>query len=240
MGKKVIFVISIGLNVLIGVAAILLFFKLGGYVYFENRIAKAVSGEVSVNPIIEIRNENLKLVGNDKKELVFLGDSHTNYFEWGEYFSEKSVANRGIGSDTTKGVLERLDQVTELNPKKVFIMVGINDIQQGVSIKDIEQNFADIIKKLRESNPDIEIYIQSVLPVAGELYERNFYRHSDTINESVLNLNEKLANLSDVTFINVAKKFGNELSEEYTVDGIHLNQKGYEVWLRCIDELVKD
>lgn len=238
MGRKFIFGLSVSLNVLVIIATVLLFFRLGGFVYFENRLANAFSNEPSINPIVKIRSENLNLVGEESKEVVFVGDSHTNYFEWGEYFSDKSVANRGIGSITTEGLLQRINLVTDLNPEKVFIMIGINDIQREVPIDEIVENLEEIIAIIKESEDDVEIYLQSVLPVAGELYERHNYRHSQPVNDAVINLNSLLESIDGVTFIDVASHFNGELSEEYTVDGIHLNQEGYKVWLDVIEEYV--
>lgn len=235
--KKTGVYLSVALNLLGIFMAIFVFLKLGGFVYFENRLANAISDKPSVNPIVEIRNENLKLVGNEQKDIVFVGDSHTNYFEWGEYFSEYSVANRGIGSDTSEGVLNRINQITELRPDKVFIMVGINDIQQGVPLEKTEQNFKAIITELSKSN--IDIFIQSVFPVADELYERNSYRDSEPVNESVQEMNDMLADLKGVTYIDIYSEIGHTLPEKYTVDGIHLNENGYDRWLEIVEVYVR-
>jgi len=233
---RVICLISIILNFLVVLAAVSFLHNRGGIIYVENRISSILSSEPAIIPIVKIRNENLKLVGVKEKDVVFVGDSHTNYFEWGEYFSVISVANRGIGSDTTKGILGRIDGIVALNPKKIFIMAGINDIQKGIPIEDIEQNYVKIIEYINKSNPNVEIYVQSVLPVAGKLYERNFYKSSKPLNEAVIQLNKKLSELEGVTYINIADNFGKELPDKYSVDGVHLNKDGYKVWVDTITD----
>lgn len=41
------------------------------------------------------------------------------------------VYNRGIGGDVTDGLLERMDEsIFDLEPKKVFINIGTNDISR--------------------------------------------------------------------------------------------------------------
>ena len=62
--------------------------------------------------------------------MVFLGDSITQKIEWADFFPGLTVANRGIGYDTTGGALARLDSVIALKPSIVSCMLGINDIAQ--------------------------------------------------------------------------------------------------------------
>jgi len=65
---------------------------------------------------------------NSKKDIIFLGNSITAGAEWSELLQNQHARNRGISGDITFGVLERLDEVTEGKPAKVFILIGINDI----------------------------------------------------------------------------------------------------------------
>lgn len=206
-------------NLTISMVGLAAFFKQGGRVSFEKGLSK--------DP-----------VDKQSKEVVFAGDSHISNFDWEDYFKGLSVANRGIGGDTSGGLLQRIEQVTELNPEKVFLLVGINDIAQGVSLESIEYSYIQIIDVIKKNKPNTHIYAQSVFPVAGELYESYFSKQSGPINESVARLNKRISQLAGATFIDVADKFGTELATEYSVDGLHLNKEGYEVWLNKIEEYV--
>ena len=68
---------------------------------------------------------------------LFLGDSLTEYGNWRELFPGLDIKNRGIAGDTTDGVLHRLDGITALSPDKIFLMIGINDLLMGRSVKRI-------------------------------------------------------------------------------------------------------
>ncbi|MFL2105162.1 GDSL-type esterase/lipase family protein [Desemzia sp. FAM 23991] len=239
MLKKNMFRVSIFFNLVIIVLGVVVFFKQGGWVYFANGPSKVSADQPDVDPIVEIKQDNFELGDKQSKEVVFAGDSQTDYFEWSEYFSEVSVANRGISGDTSEGLLKRINQVTKLNPKKVFLLIGINDIQQDIPVETIVKNYINIIKSIKEAKTETQVYVQSVFPVAGDLYENNQYKRSESINEAVAELNKRLAQLEGVTFINIADQFGNELAEEYTVDGLHLSKEGYEVWLSEIEEYVR-
>lgn len=219
---------------------VVFFFKQGGWVYLANGPSKVSADKPALDPVVEIKRESFELVDEHSAEVVFAGDSHIDYFEWEEYFADVSVANRGIGGDTTEGLLNRIEQVTELNPEKVFLMIGVNDLQQDVPVETIVQNYIKIVEAIKKDSSETQIYVQSVLPVAGDLYENNQYQRSEPINEAVSQLNKELAQLDGVTFLNVADRFGNELAEEYSVDGLHLSEEGYAVWLEEIEGEVKE
>ena len=82
----------------------------------------------------------------DKNEakIMMLGDSITDEGEWSEFWGEV-VQNRGISGDTTSGVLDRLYTLNP-NTKRVFIMIGVNDIMRGFSEDLVFENYKKNIK----------------------------------------------------------------------------------------------
>ena len=59
---------------------------------------------------------------------------------WNEFFGKvniKNIKNIGISGDVVKGVIERLDNVESSNPKKIFLMIGINDLGKEISVYQI-------------------------------------------------------------------------------------------------------
>ena len=170
-------------------------------------------------------------------DVVFVGDSLTERVKWNELFPHLQTKNRGISSDTTEGVLARLDSVVQTEPKKIFIMIGINDIAQGKSMQDAIYNYENIISSLKETLPKSEIYIQSVLPVSGSY--KNF-------NKSVVQYNDLLKVIVEeqsVTYIDLWSEFLDEqgmLKEEYSYDGIHLSADGYRKWREIISTYIEE
>ena len=70
-----------------------------------------------------------------KGEIVFTGSSLCELFPINEMLQNVEprirVYNRGIGGDVTDGLLERMDEsIFDLEPKKVFINIGTNDISR--------------------------------------------------------------------------------------------------------------
>jgi len=162
-----------------------------------------------------------KIHETEKADIVVLGDSLTYRMKWNE-LSDMPIINRGIDGDTTKGVLYRMDLIYKLHPKKVFIMVGINDIITGHSIEEVFSNYKKILQSLKEKN--IIPYVQSTL-----------FTTEDDFNIQVEKLNISLkeyCNSNKIIFIDINEKLApnNTLIEDYTYDGVHLNDNAYKVW----------
>ena len=115
-------------------------------------------------------------------DIVMLGDSLSEAGNWSELLTGMKVINRGIGSDTSAGVLARLPEIIARRPKLVFIMIGENDLEQRTSPEDTARNIRAIVRMLSEHH--INSVIQSVLHVAQG--------HKPDINSKVKRLNELL------------------------------------------------
>lgn len=171
--------------------------------------------------------------------VMFLGDSITEGGNWAELVGDSTVINRGIGGDVTYGVLKRLDDVTRRRPSKLFIMVGVNDIGKDIPDAVIADNCKKIIEEVQAKSPDTEVYLQSVLPVNPEY--PSFPQHYDKENH-VIHLNRLLREVAastEVHFVNLFPLFLNaqgRLDPALTVDGLHLNERGYGVWVRYLKE----
>lgn len=167
-------------------------------------------------------------------DVLFAGDSITYRCQWNEIFPELSIKNRGIPSDTTEGLMARVDSIVKTQPRKVFIMIGINDLALNVPEKEILDNYCKIISGLLVV-PDIEIYVQSILPVS----ENEGISKAD-----IVNINEYIKNIcleQGVNYIDLYAAFANDdgwLEEKYSIDGVHINAKGYECWKNNIEEYV--
>ena len=166
--------------------------------------------------------------------IVFLGNSITQGGPWDQLLGDSTVINRGIGGDITFGVLDRLEDVTRRKPSKVFIMIGINDIGKDIPDAVIADNYRKIIEAIRAGSPETEVYVQSLLPV-NPAYP-GFPQHYDK-EDHVLRVNALLRDVAVATqsrYVNLFPVFMDaqeRLREDYTTDGLHLNARGYEVWV---------
>ena len=86
----------------------------------------------------------------DSDDIVFLGNSITNGCEWHELFNNPNIKNRGISSDVSMGVYDRLDPIIKGKPAKIFLMIGINDIAHHLSTDSIVKNITKSFERLRK------------------------------------------------------------------------------------------
>jgi len=183
------------------------------------------------------QKEHFESLPNTKNEIIFLGNSITNNCEWAELFSNPNIKNRGIGGDDTDGVLGRLTEVTESNPAKIFIMIGVNDLANLKTTDFIVSNYKKIISRITESTPETKIYIQSILPTDETM-------HVNQKNAYIIEINNQLKQIAldnGLTYIDLFSLFKletNQLNPEYSLDGLHLNGKGYLVWKKAIEKYV--
>jgi len=162
--------------------------------------------------------------------VVFLGDSQTANCEWNEFFP--GAINRGIGGDTSAGLLKRIPAVARLKPKAVFLMIGANDFALRIQPAETAANLKSAVSVIRESSPDTVIYVQGLTPTPWN--RRNLF---------VSDVNTLLQSMADgkkVFYIDTYTPFleGDVLNSHYSFDGLHLNGAGFIVWKRLLDPFV--
>lgn len=183
-------------------------------------------------PTYELRVGHFKSYPDHKKDIIFLGNSITLGTEWTELLQNKWVRNRGISGDISFGVLERIEEITAGKPRKVFILIGINDISRNIPDAVILQNYEKIIHIIKTKSPRTRIYFQTILPVNNEYGSRNQFNKDEHI--QAVNTGLKLmAKKENITLIDLHPHFLNatgKLDKKFTYDGLHLNAEGYKKW----------
>jgi lysophospholipase L1-like esterase len=169
-----------------------------------------------------------------KGRILFLGNSITEMGNWGKLTGDSTVVNRGIGGDVTYSILKRLDDVILRQPSKIFLMIGINDIGKDIPDAVIAENIRTIINRIQGGSPSTVIFLENILPVNPDLH--GFPQHYDK-NPHVLSTNrmlEQIARDTRVQLIDMHSFFSDragKLKKEYTLEGLHINPDGYELWV---------
>jgi platelet-activating factor acetylhydrolase IB subunit beta/gamma len=141
--------------------------------------------------------------------------------------------NIGIGGDTTRQTLWRLDHeaLAGSQPKVVVLMIGVNNIFTATGTdQDIAKGVEEILKKIQAQSPASKVLLLGVLPLGNESQSAR-----------AKEINGMLAGLAtgNVQFLDMSPKFlnaeGKVNTELYTPDLVHLVQPGYAIW----DEAMK-
>ena len=179
-------------------------------------------------------NQTLGLPQADEKRVIFMGDSITE--EWSNlyprYFRERSYVNRGIGGQTTPQMLIRFKQdVIDLEPHVVVILAGTNDIAGNTgpsTIKMITDNIFSMSHIARAHG--IKVVLSSILPVYIYEWAKEIIDPPSTIQAVNAKLKEHAGSYGlELDYYSAMVDDRPGLMNEYTPDGVHPNEKGYQV-----------
>jgi len=172
-----------------------------------------------------------------KKDFIFLGNSITAGTDWDKLLNLPQAKNRGISGDITFGILERLQEVIDRKPAKVFILIGINDISRNIPDSVILHNYKTMIQRIIKESKKTHIYFSTLLPVNSSF--EKFKNHYGKDNH-ILWLNDEIRKLEakNVTIVDLYPVFVDDnkrLRAELTKDGLHLISEGYKVWAEYLN-----
>lgn len=173
-----------------------------------------------------------------KKDIVFLGNSLTEGGKWSALLGKKNIRNRGVSGDVAMGVYDRLDQILPGQPKKIFFLIGANDISHDLTVDSIVAAITHVVDRIRSESPKTKLHLQSLLPI-NESFGR--YKRLAGKTDMIPEINKRLeavAKERNLPFISLyplfAKPGTNILREELTGDGLHLNEEGYKIWAKAL------
>ena len=192
-------------------------------------------------PFRNHRYDVFKVLPVTSENIVFIGNSITNMNEWWEAFDNHNVVNRGVSGAITDEALDNIEAIAAGKPKKVFIMMGTNDLgTAGIcTTEHVMQNITLMVERLQKVSPDTELYIQSLLPSGhlGSGGTRTPERLQAT-NEAL----EAFCEAKGITYIDL----WNDLTDVATnsngmsYDKLHLTAKAYKIWCDKVAPYVKD
>ena len=177
-----------------------------------------------------------------KGQTLFTGSSLMEQFPIHELLQDIGrgdvVYNRGIGGFTTKDMLEQMEeQIFALEPQKIFINIGTNDISASdYQVEKLIKNYRRILSQIKERLPQAKVYLMAYYPM-NELVGDNagFGGRTNAGIEQANAAVQTLAEEFSYRFINVNDGLADEtgrLKQEYTIEGIHMYANAYQVILQ--------
>ena len=225
--------VRIGRMVVFVFVCVLLLFLIGVVVY-----------SLFIPPKEKIVTKEKTIVVVDDNYL-FLGDSLTEYYDLDKYYKDLPVVNSGISGNITEDILNDMDhRVYQYNPSKVFLLIGTNDIQKGISSSEIVDHIKEILTDIHDNRPYAELYLESLYPV-----DEDKDASRDRTNEEIIEINKKLKKYckdKDIVYIDLFQELVDEededirIKDEYSEDGLHLTDEGYEVVTNKIMKYLKE
>lgn len=184
-------------------------------------------------------------VGEDYfDDAVFIGDSRTQgLLEYGHleeradflckvsltiYDFDKDAFIKDEASGQNLTVAEALGRKQY---KKVYLMVGINELGTGTT-ETFLSAYRAVVEKIRELQPDATIFVEGIMRVTGAKNDSDPIYNNTNINDK----NSAISTLADgehIFYIDVNEAVCDDagnLNAEYTSDDVHLKARYYDIW----------
>ncbi len=184
---------------------------------------------------VPLHKHNKHWIGIKVMNILFMGDSLIEYFDWQERFPDHDIANHGYAGESVEGLLSRIGSIKEVSPAAdmIFIMTGINNMAMGDA--GFIGPYERIIKELSSMYPAARIFINSLISTIVDFIE----------NESIKRMNVLLKDLAEdrgVEYLDIYSLFvdkeGRAFGEYLLDDGVHLSTHGYAVWSNALKNII--
>ncbi|MNB63307.1 hypothetical protein D3C81_372920 [compost metagenome] len=198
----------------------------------------------------KMRNQYIR-----KGQILFVGSSLMEHFPIDEMQSvlglDRVIYNRGVGGITTNELLTIIEEcIFDLEPSKIFINIGSNDIGGGLDDGKKEmflENYNEILSQIKKRLPRCEVYVMAYYPVNskgdfGLEPESQKSMFASRNNANIMMVNEEVKELAinlGLNFINVNEGLTDEegnLKAEFTVEGVHMWPNAYSVILENMNK----
>lgn len=182
-----------------------------------------------------------------KGQTVMVGSSLMEWFPINELMMSNGIPgvvyNRGLGGYTTTDLLGCMDEcILELEPSRIFINIGTNDIGlPGDDLGMLEKNYREILRRIKERLPQCQVNVMAFYPVADMELPTNLPggRKPRTL-ESVQEANSRIKAMAQelgLNFIDVNDTISDErgyMKAEYAADSIHMWPSAYQQILMAL------
>ena len=180
-------------------------------------------------------------------DALFIGDSRTvglsEYSGWTKptFYADEGMSIYNVF--TRKIVNLNGNDVTILNAlkvkqyKKVYIMLGINELGTGTT-KSFVNKYNEVISQIRELQPDSIIYIEGIMNVGKHKSDTDPIFNNVNIDKRNKGLS-CLANNKNIFYIDVNEDIadqGGNVPDNYTFDSIHLKAAYYKIWTGYLEK----
>ena len=189
-------------------------------------VQETISSKETISEIESLENGDVS-VWSQFSDAVVIGDSRAIGFSYYDLLPEERVLAH-YGAYLYEIEDYYLDSLVQLNPKYVFIAIGINDIGNGVWATDeaFANAFGDVMDTIQAYLPNAVIACNSVLTcVEPALSDAAMWYEIPSFNEKL----EIMCEERGYPYIDNSP-LCEELSYLYEPDGIHVQYDFYEPW----------
>ena len=195
-------------------------------------------------PFRNHRYDSFKVLQPAEGSILFIGNSITDMHCWPEVFKTSEgkylpIVNRGNSGTYSTEQSDNLESYLANKPKKVFMMIGTNDIATSGGLNfSPEQVLAyvkSIVARIHARSPQTKVYLYSILNnKTGNRVEATWLKANQ--------LTKAYADATDkVTYIDLYDKLTNVANGgQWSYDNLHLTAGAYQVWAKEICQYLQE
>lgn len=174
-----------------------------------------------------------------KEIILFTGSSSIRKWDsLSVYFPDYQIINNGFGGSQMSDLFYYADiLIIKHAPDKVFIYEGDNDIADDKNIDEIMAITKKMVKKLKKGIYGVEIIFISAKPSLARWELKNEYIELNSAIKDYCNSKIYLT-YADVWDVMLNGE-GNPKTDLFVKDGLHLNEKGYDLWAKELSKYLK-
>lgn len=174
--------------------------------------------------------------GDFYEDAAFIGDIFVYGIDEYEFIDSSNLYSATFM--TAAKALDLVDDISSLKPGKIFVMLGFDDdnLAEDRSARASADSILELLKQLKDSNPNAKIYAVSEIPVSED-YDANGGDYVTQADLDEINaLVKKGVSSMGIGYIDVAEslKKGGFLSTDYSNDGCHIMKQYYPFVLNGI------
>ncbi|WP_207491649.1 GDSL-type esterase/lipase family protein [Aridibaculum aurantiacum] len=171
--------------------------------------------------------------------ILFIGSSSfTMWRDVKDYFPGHTIINRGFGGSSLPHLITYFDDVVKpYNPKQVVIYCGENDLTvDTVQPHHVLQRFTQLFNMIKQTYPAVPVAFISIKPSPSRA---NLMQRMELSNQLIRLFLAKQANTHYINVYNDMLVNGKPDPKLFIGDNLHMNAKGYAIWQKQIEPLLK-
>jgi lysophospholipase L1-like esterase len=173
-----------------------------------------------------------------KNAVVFAGSSSIRLWDLRKSFPDLETINRGFGGSQIADSVQFAPRIIlKHEPRLVVFYAGDNDIASGKSPERVCEDFQALVRAIHKELPKTKIVFISIKPSLARLQQAEKQKQANALIEAFCKKDERLL------YLDVIKPMlgddGKPRQELFVRDGLHLNEKGYELWTSLLKPVLK-
>jgi len=148
-------------------------------------------------------------------------------------FPEVRTLNRGFGGSEIADSTYFADRiVAPYHPRAIVMYAGDNDLETGNSPEQVRDDFAAFVRKARAVDPGVPIAFIAIKPSVARKALLAKIREANALVREYAATQEGVAYID--VFTPMLGKDGQPQPQWFIADGLHLNRRGYLLWINII------